>query len=632
MCGFLSLFKKDITDIDIAKLKMGAKEISHRGPDDTRIIRHTNGAFAFNRLSIVDLEHGGQPYTYREKYTVVFNGEIYNHNELREELKEKGYSFETDSEVEVIGSLYDLYKEELVHKLRGMFAIVIYDIEMNKITAIRDFFGIKPLYYMEDRGALYFASEIKGLKKINSLVNYRKDLLGEYATFQYIPSNKETIFKEIFSIEPGHMLVKEIDRRMTIKKYFNVNFEEKKWDKEQLKKSIKETLKESIGLHLNSDVPVATFLSGGIDSSIITKVARDINPNIVSYTVGFDVEGYDETENAKRFAKDIGIENRNVKLTCEDYIRDLPEIIYYMDSPIADPSIIPLYFICKKVSEDYKVILSGEGSDEFFGGYNIYTEDNSLKAFNYMPSGIKSIIKGFAKKLPDNTKGKSFLLRGTTELKDRYCGNANIFNEEEKDKVFNRIDKNDLKITKRLFDNVKGYDNVVKRQYIDINTWLVGDILAKADRISMAHSLEVRVPFVDKEVFKLARTLSKEDKVQEFKTKVMLREAFKDELPEYLYEKRKLGYPVPIRVWLKDELYNWAYEIIENNPIEEINEKEVLKMLKKHKEGNGDYSRKVWSVIVYIIWYRLYVEKSLSKDFKFELELVHNELVAMGQI
>ena len=621
MCGFVQLFKKNILEEEVNNLRRGAKIIAHRGPDDNEEIIYDNAVFIFNRLSIIDIEHGKQPFVYKDKYTIVFNGEIYNHKELREELMCEKYKFRTNSEVELIGVLYDIFKEDLVNKLRGMFAIVIYDKEEEKVIAFRDHFGIKPLYYMNINDGLYFASELKALREISHSLTYRSDLIGQYATFQYIPSNNNTIFSEIKMIPPGHILEKTLNEKQIIKKYFNIKFNEKNNIKDILKKRIKDTMKESVKVHLESDVPVATFLSSGIDSSIITKIASDLNPNIVSYTIGFYVDGYDETASAKKFADDIGIKNISMMLGYKDYIKYLPKIIYHMDSPIGDPSIIPLYYICKEASKNYKVILSGEGSDEFFGGYNIYTEDESLKMFNYIPKFIKNMIKTVAEHLPDNMIGKNFILRGTTPIEKRYCGNANIFNNKEKEKIFNEYNasQNDLEITENLFNDVSNSDNITKRQYIDINTWLVGDILTKADRMSMANSLEIRVPFVDKEVFKLASTLNKDDKIQGFKTKVMLREAFKDELPEYLYEKKKLGYPVPIRVWLKNELYDWAYKIIYDNPVKEINKDEVINMLRKHKEGKGDYSRKIWSIIVYILWYRLYVDKSLDKEYIFEL-------------
>lgn len=620
MCGFLQLFKEHLTDNDVSICRKCAESIIHRGPNDTKQVLHENALFVFNRLSIIDIENGAQPFTYKEKYTIVFNGEIYNYKELREELIKKGYEFETHSEIEVIATLYDCMGKELVNKLRGMFAIVIYDKEREKITALRDNFGIKPLYYMKKDRGLYFSSELKALHEINENLTYRSDVIGQYATFQYIPSN-DSIFEEIKILPPGHLLEKDLNGEINIEKYFNIEFNEKNHDKEELKAQIKAVMRDTVSKHLESDVPVATFLSSGIDSSIITKLASEINPNIVSYTIGFDIDGYDETTSAKRFADDIGIKNVSIRLNYKDYVKELPKIVYHMDSPIGDPSIIPLYHICKEVSKDYKVILSGEGSDEFFGGYNIYTEDESLKMFNYMPSGMKSLLKSIAGAIPDTVRGKSFIVRGTTPLEKRYVGNANIFNEREKAKVFKNYSssRNDLELTENLFEDVKDYDNVIKRQYIDINTWLVGDILTKADRMSMANSLEIRVPFVDKEVFKLASTLTKDEKVQKFTTKYALREAFKDELPDYLYAKRKLGYPVPMRVWLKNELYNWAFNIIDNNPVKEINKEEVLTMLKDHKAGKGDYSRKVWSIIVFIIWYRLYVDKTLNKDDIFEI-------------
>lgn len=620
MCGFLQVFKKGLSTEDIKICRESAEIIRHRGPNDTKEIIHDNAFFVFNRLSIIDLENGVQPFNYNDKYTIVFNGEIYNYKELRNELMQVGYSFKTNSEIEVIATLYDKLGKKLVNKLRGMFAIVIYDRKKEKVIGIRDNFGIKPLYYMKKDNGLYFSSELKALKNIFDNLTYRSEVLGEYATFQYIPSN-QSIFKEVKILPAGHLIEKDLSGDEKVERYFDVTFNEKHHNKEELKKKIKSVIRESVAKHLESDVPVATFLSSGIDSSIVTKIASDINPNIVSYTIGFDIDGYDETEHAKRFADEIGIKNVGIKLNYKDYIRELPKIVYHMDSPIGDPSIIPLYHICKAVSKDYKVILSGEGADEFFGGYNIYTEDESLKMFNYIPKGMKDILKKVASVVPDNTKGKSFIIRGSTPLEKRYVGNANIFNVNEKSKVirnYNKL-KNDLEITEELFNDVKSYDNVVKRQYIDINTWLVGDILTKADRMSMANSLEVRVPFVDKEVFSLASTLKKENKIQGFTTKYALREAFKDELPEYLYTRRKLGYPVPMRVWLKDELYDWAFNLIDTNPVKDINKDEVLNMLKKHKEGKGDYSRKVWSMIVYIIWYKLYIDKSLDKDDIFEI-------------
>ncbi|MEG0296941.1 MAG: asparagine synthase (glutamine-hydrolyzing) [Clostridium sp.] len=622
MCGFITLLKKDLQEEDVNKCRVGSSVLKHRGPDDNQEVVDNNAILSFNRLSIVDLELGKQPYNFKDKYMVVFNGEIYNYIDIREDLIKEGYEFHTNSEIEVIASLYDSKGVDFVNELRGMFAINIYDVEKEKFIVTRDHFGIKPLYYMGYKDGMFFSSELKALSDIAEDLTYNDTLLNQYLTFQYVPEY-DTLFDEIKLLPPGHIAEMETGKEIQIRRYFTPELKPTEHaDKEKLKADILATMRESVKRHMISDVPVAAFLSSGIDSSIIVKLASELNPDITTFSIGFDIEGYDETVPARRFADEIGVKNVSVKINYKDYVRDLPRIIYHMDNPIADPSIIPLYHICKAVSDDYKVILSGEGSDEFFGGYNIYTEDNSLKVFEGMPGFMKSAVLGATKVIPNYIKGKSYLERGCTDLSDRYVGNANIFREDEKCKVLKNYDKSikATDVTGKLFKDVEHLDNVCKRQYVDINTWLVGDILTKADRMSMANSLESRVPFLDVEVFKLASTLSKDEKINGFTTKHMLREAFKDVLPEYVYHKKKLGYPVPIRVWLKDELYDWAYNLIAESNIPNINKDEALKMLDAHKAGKADFSRKVWSVIVYIIWYRLYVEKTLTKEDQFIVE------------
>ncbi|MGL4873404.1 MAG: asparagine synthase (glutamine-hydrolyzing), partial [Clostridium sp.] len=580
-----------------------------------KIAKTEKVVFGFRRLSIVDIQGGAQPFSYKDKYIIVFNGEIYNYLELKKDLKKQGKKFKTNSEIEVISAMYEKYGKEFIKHLRGMFSIVIYDVAKDILLAYRDIFGIKPLYYLEDEGEVWISSELKALVKLQKKLTYNKAEINNYLTVQYIPGEK-TLFKEIKLLMPGSMLQKD-KNGLKVKRYSEVKLSPKhKENKESLKKEIYKVLNDSVKKHMIADVPVATFLSSGIDSSITTYLAWKLNKNITAYSIGFDVEGYDETPYAKRFAEKFNINFKEVKLNCTDFIKDLPKIIYHMDSPIADPSIIPLYHICKEVSGKFKVVLSGEGSDEFFGGYNIYTEDNSLKVFKKIPEKIKKIMLVSTKLIPNNIRGKNFIERGCTDLEKRYVGNARVFKEKEKSKIIKNYDKGlkGEKLTKKYFDQVKNLDNVAKRQFIDINTWLVGDILAKADRMSMAHSLELRVPFLDKEVFKVASRLEREDKIRGFTTKYMLREAFKGILPDEVYEKKKLGYPVPLKLWLKNELYDWAKEIIKNNPVKEIDTKEALKLLRLHKKTRVDYSRKIWSIIVYIIWYKIYIDKTLDKN------------------
>ncbi|WMM23393.1 asparagine synthase (glutamine-hydrolyzing) [Tissierella sp. MB52-C2] len=620
MCGFITLYKKNICNLDKEQCRISGNIIAHRGPDSTEEYIDNNIILQFKRLSIVDLENGTQPFNFKDKYIIVFNGEIYNYIDIREELIKEGYEFNTNSEVEVISSLYDKIGIEFAKKLRGMFAIIIYDKVEEKLIGVRDPFGIKPLYYLENEEELYACSEFKALLPMKEKFNYTPEKLNQYLTFQYIPGY-ETLFQGIKELAPSHIIEKKLGQKSVITRYYKVELKPKEHNKEDLKKEILETMRESVKRHMISDVPVATFLSSGIDSSIVTKLASELTPNLTAFSIGFDVEGYDETPYAERFCKEFGIKNTCVKLSYKDYIRDLPKIIYHMDSPIADPSAIPLYHICNIASKEFKVVLSGEGADEIFGGYNIYTEDESLKYFINLPSWIKSILLKISKAIPKHMKGKNFLERICTSLEDRYVGNARIFTEEEKkDLLFNYDESVNFKdVTGKLFQDVSHLDNVCKRQYIDINTWLVGDILTKADKMSMANSLEVRVPFLDLEVFNLAKTLYKDEKINKFTTKYMLREAAKEILPDYICSRKKLGYPVPIRVWLKNELYEWAYELISNNPVKEINTQVALYMLQCCKEDKGNYSRKVWTIIVYIIWYRLYIDKTLKPQDKFIL-------------
>ena len=384
------------------------------------------------------------------------------------------------------------------------------------------------------------------------------------------------------------------------------------------KKNIYDVVNDSVKHHMIANVEVGTFLSGGIDSTIVTALAANINPKIKSFSIGFDVEGYNELTIAKKTAEYLGIENISVNVSEQDYIKALPSVAYYMDNPLADPSCVGIYLLSKEARKHVKVVLSGEGSDELFGGYNIYKEYYSLKPFSYLPEVIKCEVNKIAKSLPD-IKGKNYLLRGTTKLKDRYIGNAKIFSNEEVKNIMYNYDKNNTysNILSNLYEECdkNNYDNVTTMQYIDMNTWLEGDILLKADKMSMAHSLELRVPFLDKEVLKCAEGLTLSQKISKNNTKVLLREAFKDIVPPYMKEKKKLGFPTPIRVWLKSDLGRYVREIINNAEVDKlINKKYIINLLDEHIRGKKDNSRKIWTVFMFCLWYQIYIEgKSVSE-------------------
>lgn len=615
MCGHISIYYKN-KKADELFIRQLTEKIIHRGPDDTGYFIKDNIAFGFNRLSIIDLECGNQPFK-KENRTIIFNGEIYNHNELREELN-KNNEFTTNSDTEVLLTSYINYEEKCLDKLRGMFAFIIYDEVKDIVFGARDHFGIKPLYYVNNDKFIAFSSEYKSLVKLVGKVSVDKSALQNYLSFQYTP-NYNTIINEIKEVPNGtYFTIK--NGNIEFKKYHKYKFS----NKDVREKNVYDIINDSVKHHMIANVEVGSFLSGGIDSTIITALAAKINPKIKSFSIGFDVEGYNELNFAKKTAEYLGIENISINVSEQEYIKALPSVAYYMDDPLADPSCVGIYLLSEEARKHVKVVLSGEGSDELFGGYNIYKEYYSLKPFSYLPEVVKGKVNKIAKLLPD-IKGKSYLLRGTTKLKDRYIGNAKIFSNEEVKNIIHDYDENNTcsNILSSLYEECdkNNYDDVTTMQFIDMNTWLEGDILLKADKMSMAHSLEVRVPFLDKEVLKCAEGLTLSQKVNKNNTKVLLREAFKDIVPPYMKEKKKLGFPTPIRVWLKSDLGKYVREIINNADVDElINKKYVINLLDEHIQGEKDNSRKVWTVFMFCLWHQIYVEGKSICELEWDNE------------
>lgn len=627
MCGFVTFFSNSPMNLDNkAKLSPMSEAIIHRGPTQDGEYFDEHVYLGFRRLSILDLENGRQPYSYgNDEYELVFNGEVYNYRELREDLIKEGYSFTTDSEIEVIATLYKHEGESFVSKLRGMFSIIIWDKVKQVFFGIRDAFGIKPFYYYENNNGLYVASELKSFfaNPETTCKDLNVEAIHNYLTFQFVPE-PNTMLKDVKILKPGHTIRKEIGKKAEIKQYFTLDFNPISMPKDERIKEIKDVVEKSVELHMNADVPVATFLSGGIDSTVVTALASRIDPKIKSFTIGFDREGYTEIDLAKETADKLGVENISRVISAQEFANEVPKIIWHMDEPVADPAAIPLYFISQEARKYVTVVLSGEGADEVFGGYTIYHEPLSLEGFKKVPTPVKSMLKSISRKMPEGMKGKSFLDRGCTPISERYVGNAKIFLDEEKSSILKNYnsDYTYVKTMKPIYDKAKNYDDVTKMQYVDFNTWLTGDILVKADRMSMAHSLELRVPFLDTEVLKVASKLTLEEKINGNVTKYMLREAYKSELPMLgAIDRKKLGYPVPIRLWLKNELYDWAVNIVKDSNADFINKKAVLDLIEEHRRGPFDRSRKIWTILVFLIWHRIYIENTASYDFAKEIAL-----------
>ncbi|EEK61748.1 MULTISPECIES: asparagine synthase (glutamine-hydrolyzing) [Bacillus cereus group] len=630
MCGYVGCLyntAKRYSETEKIKFENMTNLLYHRGPDDQGYFRDEHVQFGFRRLSIIDLDAGHQPLAYdNERYILMFNGEIYNYIELREMLIKQGACFSTQSDTEVIVALYAQVKEECVNYLRGMYTFVIWDRQEKKLFGARDHFGIKPLYIAQQNDITFFASEKKSILHVMQDKGVNPTALQHYFTYQYGPE-PETLTNDINKIEPGHYFIKEIGKEIEVYRYWKPYFNASDIKKEGHIRAIRDVLYDSVKVHMRSDVPVGAFLSGGIDSSIIASIAKEINPNLLTFSVGFEHRGFSEIDVAKETAEKLGVKNYSVLVTPEEFMNEFPKIMWHMDDPLADPAAVPLYFVAKEARKHVTVVLSGEGSDELFGGYNIYREPNSLKMFSYIPTSGRTVLKALSGVLKEGFKGKSFLERGCTPIEERYYGNAKIFREEEKIKLIKSYNEsvNYKDVTKPLYNEINDYDDVSKMQYIDMYTWLRGDILLKADKMSTAHSLELRVPFLDKEVFDVASKIPTELKIANRTTKAILREAVRGIVPDHVLDRKKLGFPVPIRHWLKDEMYDWALNIIKESKTEHlIDKKYVLNLLEAHRTDKGDHSRKIWTVLTFMVWHQIYIEHTYDTNLFSEECRVYN--------
>lgn len=606
MCGYVGFTntKNDSNQI-IGKMM---DKIKHRGPDSEGKYVDGDIALGFRRLSIIDISASGDQPIYNEDKSKVllFNGEIYNFKSIREELVDKGHTFTTHTDSEVLLHGYEEFGEGLLNKLRGMFSFVIWDKNTKELFGARDFFGIKPLYYAIMGDTFMFGSEIKAfLVHPDFKKELNEEALENYLTFQYSPTDR-TFFKNVYKLPAAHFF-KYKDNKLEVKRYWEVKFNaDDKPDLDAWVKEISDVFHDSVTAHKISDVEVGSFLSSGVDSSYVASVANVDK----TFTVGFGTdEKYNEIGWAKEFSKYINKENISKVITPEEYWDNISKIQYHMDEPLADPSCIALYFVCNKASEYVKVVLSGEGADEIFGGYNVYKEPMSVPAYNAIPRPIRRGIGAIASKLPAK-RGVNFLVRRGKDLEERFIGNAYMFTEKERKELLKikTTAQNPMEITKPFYDKVKDKDAVTKMQYLDLHLWMTGDILLKADKMSMANSLELRVPFLDKEVMAVAERIPTKYRVTDENTKFAMRKAALQAAPPQTANKKKLGFPVPIRVWLKEDKY---YNIVKDHFTSPTSEKffntdKLVHLLDEHKAGKADNSRKIWTVFIFLVWYKVF--------------------------
>ena len=640
MCGLLAL----VTDPGAESLPSpstvdavsGATALMrHRGPDepgtwsdDAQVV------LGFNRLSIIDIAHSHQPLRWGppdapDRYVLVFNGEIYNYLELREALRDEyGAEFATDGDGEAIVAAYHHWGADALTKLRGMFAFALWDSVEQELFCARDPFGIKPMFMASGPGGTVVGSEKKCLVEVCEKIGRLGVDLGideravqHYTVLQYVPE-PETLHRGIRRLESGSYARIRAGGEPQVTRYFTPRFSavpvpSGSRDDAQLRyDEITAVLEDSVAKHMRADVTVGAFLSGGIDSTAIAALAMRHNPRLITFTTGFEREGFSEVDVAVASAEAIGARHVTKVVSQAEFVAALPEIVWYLDEPVADPALVPLYFIAREARKHVKVVLSGEGADELFGGYTIYREPLSLKPFDFLPKGVRRSVGKMATPLPDGMRGKSLLHRGSLTLEERYYGNARSFSDAQLRAVLPRFraDWVHTDVTAPLYAQSQGWDPVARMQHIDLFTWLRGDILVKADKMTMANSLELRVPFLDPEVFAVASRLPYDQKITRATTKYALRRALEPIVPAHVLNRPKLGFPVPIRHWLRSgELLDWAQAMVTSSGAGDlISLSAVRTLLDEHRTGVSDHSRRLWTVLIFMLWHAIFVEGSVT--------------------
>lgn len=613
MCGIAGFMGQVENRADV--IRNMTEVITHRGPDSDGFFTDNNISMGFRRLSIIDLGAGHQPIYNEDKSLVLtFNGEIYNYKDLRKELIAKGHKFYTDTDSEVLVHGFEEWKEDMLPKLRGMFGFAIYNTKDNSLFIARDFFGIKPMHYTQIGNDFVYASEIKSILEYPKFEKkFNRKALDSYLSFQYaVPP--ETFFEGVYCLMPGHYLWYK-DGEIETTRYFEARFNpDEEMTEEEAVDKIEKVFENSVNAHKIADVEVGCFLSSGVDSSYVSTYFADQK----TFTVGFDFgEKYNEISWAKNLSEKIGVEHHTHLISSEEFWDAVPTVQYHMDQPLADPSCIALYFVSRLASHYVKVVLSGEGADELFGGYTCYNDPRVFKIYQtIVPHCIRKAIRAICRKLPD-IKGRDYLIRACDKLEERYIGNAFMYDYKQKQELLKdpSIATRPQDLTRKYYYRCRKYDDVTKMQYLDINMWMVGDILLKADRMSMANSLELRVPFLDKEVFKVASSLPTKLRCNKHNTKYAMRKAAVRHMPEATAEKEKLGFPVPTRVWLRDEkYYNVVKTKFKGKTAEKFFNTDVLvSWLDSHFSGKEDNSRRVWTIYVFLVWYDIYFDEDSEK-------------------
>jgi asparagine synthase (glutamine-hydrolysing) len=623
MCGIAGcLSLADGAGPDPAWVGRAAMRLAHRGPDGEDFFADHDLTLGFRRLAVIDTSAGGrQPiHSGDGRFVMVFDGEIYNYLELARRLADRGVRLRTRSPAEVLLEMYAWLGKDVVRQLRGMYAFAIWDRRNRELFCARDPFGIKPFFYALTTGGhphrpgpqLRFASERKALADSGEVTAIDPDALRRYLSFQYVPA-PATLVPPARSLPPGHVLIARPGGRVDVFRYWRPELKPARSPSSASPEKILAALRDSVAVHLRSDVPVGAFLSGGVDSATLCALAAELSPGLLTFTVGFERGGYNEIEDAAATAEELGVKSIPYVVGPEEFLARLPQIVWHLDDPMADAAAVPLWFAAREARKHVKVVLSGEGADELFGGYGVYYQPGMVRAGKALPGWGRSTLSRVASELPTGARGKGLLNRTSTPLRRRYIGNAYVFPADEAQALVRRASGSEFDVTDPVYRQAAdaGLDDVATMQLVDVNTWLPGDILVKADRMSMAHGLELRTPFLDREVLSVAARLARVEKTAAGTTKFALREAVTELLPQAAAERAKLGFPVPLGPWLRGGMYGFAEQVVRSAQTGQWLDKNVaLDILRRFRAGDpGVTWRQVWLLVVFSLWHQIYVER-----------------------
>ncbi len=643
MCGICGVTYFDrARTVSEHELQRMCDVIQHRGPDDSGWVLKDSCGIGMRRLSIIDLNTGHQPIANEDgSIWIVFNGEIYNHLELRKDLEKKGHKFQTHTDTEAIIHAYEEYGEECPKKLNGMFGFAIWDQKKHSLFIARDRLGIKPLYYYIDNKKFVFGSELKSILQVHDVArDVDVHALDIYLTFEYIPS-PWSIFQKIAKLPPGHHL-KLQDGKVTVRKYWDLQFDEKETNINEAREQLLDLLQDAVKIRLMSDVPLGALLSGGIDSSaIVALMSQVMDRPVETFSIGFNEATYNESSYAKIVADHF--KTKHHEFVIEPDALDLTEkLIGQLDEPFGDFSIFPTYLVSKMAREFVTVALSGDGGDELFAGYDTYLANKAGQIYQRVPKFMRQgIIAPFLNMIPPTEKKKGLINRarrfteGMRLPEDLAHTRWMIFLQEaDKTRLYSQDFWNNLnyeesfEFIRNHFNGVQTSDELNRQLYVDIKTYLVDDILFKVDRMSMATSLEARVPFLDHRFVEFTATLPSKLKLNGTNTKFILKDAMKELLPPEILKRGKEGFSIPIKNWLKKDLKNLMLDVLDPQKIKRegfFNPDYVQRLTQEHLTGKENHSHRLWAIMVFGIWQDIYLgrkEKTHETTIKTSNEFV----------